>query len=64
MELCIGTYESEEITLKILDQIQDIMTNNLSGSGSYEEVDLKLKAQMINSMYKIYQMPATKEGGN
>ena len=49
----LGTYETKERALEILDEIQNIFSLNIKNK-SYEEVDLLLKAKMLDN---CYQMP-------
>ncbi len=57
-DLCLGHYETEKRALELLDEIQNCLLANFNFNGSYEEVDLKIKAKTINGLYGfIYKMP-------
>ena len=49
----LGTYETKERALEVLDEIQNIFSLKIENK-SYEEADLILKAKMLDS---CYQMP-------
>lgn len=54
----LGTYETKERALKVLDDIQNficikIRENNIN----YEQADLILKGKIVDSLCKVYQMP-------
>ena len=54
----LGVYKTMERALEVLDEIQnficiEIHLNNIN----YENADLILKGKIVDSLYKIYQMP-------
>lgn len=54
----LGTYETEERTLEVLDEIQSKLTLDCKINGNYQEMDLQIKARLVESQYgKIYEMP-------
>ena len=56
-DIPLGTYETRERALEVLDEIQNIFSLKIENK-SYEEADLILKAKMLDS---CYQMPKEQE---
>lgn len=53
-----GEYKTKERAIEILDVIQRGISINFSLNGSYQEMDLQIKAKMVNGLYgAIYEMP-------
>lgn len=54
----LGSYETKERAIEVLDEIQKLLTPNFNVNGSYQEVDLILKSYLLNTQYGvIYEMP-------
>ena len=53
----LGTYETKERALEVLDEIQKMMTLRLTLEGTYQENDLAIKSNILCFMVKIYEMP-------
>lgn len=54
----LGRYETKERALEVLDEIQSRLTPNFKINGSYQEMDLTVKAYLLNTQYGvIYKMP-------
>lgn len=55
---CLGVYATKERAIEVLDEIQRVLSINFSSNGSYQEMDLQIKAKMIKGLYgAIYEMP-------
>lgn len=62
IDLCddtvLGTYKTKERALEVLDEIQKVIElPEYNMSEFYEQIDLFLKANILNQMTKIYEMP-------
>lgn len=58
-DIRIGTYQTKERALEVLDEIQKILIHDVNYKGSYEWLDIKFKGLMAKSMIGcVYQMPA------
>lgn len=53
----LGEYKSEKRTLEVLDEIQELLTNSISNSGTYQAIDIMVKSIIASNMYKLYEMP-------
>lgn len=54
----LGSYKTKERALEVLDEIQSKLTPNFKINGSYQEMDLTVKAYLLNTQYGvIYEMP-------
>ena len=55
--IILGTYKSKERAIEVLDEIEDLLTIDLKINDSYYKVDTIIKAEILNSMIKVYEMP-------
>ena len=54
----LAEYKTKERALEVLDEIQSKLTPNFKFNGSYREMDLTVKAYLLNTQYGvIYEMP-------
>lgn len=54
----LGSYKTKERALEILDEIQNKLTLDCNINGNYQEMDLQIKARLVESQYEaIYEMP-------
>lgn len=54
----IAMYRTRERALEVLDEIQSKLTLDCSINGNYQEMDLQIKARLVESQYgEIYEMP-------
>jgi hypothetical protein len=54
----LAEYKTKERALEVLDEIQSKLTPNFKINGSYQEMDLTVKAYLLNTQYGvIYKMP-------
>lgn len=54
----LGTYATKERALEVLDDIQNFICIEIYEDDiDYEEADLILKGKIVDSLYKVYQMP-------
>lgn len=53
----LGIYETKERALEVLDEIQSRICPDVTVKGNNEELDILIKAQMLNYMITVYQMP-------
>lgn len=54
----LAEYKTKERALEVLDEIQSKLTPNFKINGSYQEMDLTVKAYLLNTQYGvIYEMP-------
>ena len=54
----LGEYKKVGRALEVLDEIQKLLTPNFKVNGSYQEMDLTVKAYLLNTQYGvIYEMP-------
>lgn len=54
----LGTYATKERALEVLDDIQNFICIEIYEDNiDYEEADLILKGKIVDSLYKVYQMP-------
>ena len=54
----LGAYNSFERALEVLDEIQKRLSLDFNLNGNYEQLDIFIKAKMINGLYGvIYEMP-------
>lgn len=56
-ETMLGHYKKRERALKVLDEIQGMMSNDFRINDSYEYNDLYLKTRILNTMVKVYELP-------
>lgn len=55
---CLGIYKTKERALEVLDEIQSKLTLDCKINGNYQEMDLQIKARLVESQYgEIYEMP-------
>ena len=53
-----GKYKTKERALEVLDDIQKCITlKTLKTDSNYEVIDLYIKAKILESIYRIYEMP-------
>ena len=57
MTYYLGTYNSKERAIEVLDEIQERISPKFNYKGNNEEADLFIKTQILNSMIAVYQMP-------
>lgn len=58
IKLSLGKYKTKERAKEILNQIQQLITINISlNNNSYEYNDLFLKSSISCNMLKIFEMP-------
>lgn len=54
----LGRYKTKERALEVLDEIQNKLTLDCNINGNYQEMDLQIKARLVESQYEaIYEMP-------
>ena len=53
----LGFYKSKERAIEVLDEIQSRICPDVTVKGNNEELDILIKAQMLNYMITVYQMP-------
>lgn len=54
----LGRYKSYARALEVLDDIQNFICIEIYEDDiDYEEADLILKGKIVDSLYKVYQMP-------
>ncbi len=53
----LGKYESEERAKEVIRDIVNIMIINLNAGGIFDTVDMRMKAKMLDTMVKVYEMP-------
>lgn len=53
----LGEYESESRAKEVIKDIVNIMLINLNTSGTFDAVDVRIKAKMLETMVKVYEMP-------
>ena len=54
----LGSYATKERALEVLDDIQNFICTEIHENNiDYEEADLILKAKIVDSLCKVYQMP-------
>ena len=58
IETELGEYKTKERALEVLDEIQECLSLKLKSSGSYQDMDILIKMEMIKGLYGyIYIMP-------
>ena len=53
----IAEYNTEKRALEVLDEIQGLLAIDLKISGSYENIDLKIKSLILTHILQVYEMP-------
>lgn len=53
----LGEYKSEERAKEVIKDIVNMMIINLDTSGTFDAVDIRIKAKMLDTMVKVYEMP-------
>ena len=54
----LGTYETKERALEVLDEIQNMLYISISFTNEpYHNADIRVKTEMLCNMVKVYQMP-------
>lgn len=52
----LGKYESEERAIEVIKDIVNMMIINFNTSGTFDAVDVRIKAKMLETMVKVYEM--------
>lgn len=56
--IILGTYKSEAIASKVLDEIENFIYTEVNiVNSSYEAADIEVKSKILCNMSKIFEMP-------
>lgn len=56
--IMLGIYKTKERALEVLDEIEKFVGNEITiPSGSYHEMDLRIKSYLCTCLNKFYVMP-------